>query len=216
MPNSQRLKREPTIFIIDDEVHLGNSLVNLFESMQKKAVSYRSAVDFLDVLDPKAPGCILLDIQMPGMSGLELQETLVEIGNPLPIVFMTGNSNVAISVSAMKAGAFDFLLKPFNSASVVDATDRAIAHDAENRRAFAERDEIKACKDKLTPRENEVLKYVTQGLMNKQIAHEMSISEIMVKLHRGRMMRKMKSRSIVDIVRKYDFLAASDQTHMLA
>ncbi len=216
MPNSQRPKREPTIFIIDDEVHLGNSLVNLFESMQKKAVSYRSAVDFLDVLDPRTPGCILLDIQMPGMSGLELQERLVEIGNPLPIVFMTGNSNVAISVSAMKAGAFDFLLKPFNSTSVVEATDKAIARDAENRRAIADREEVQACKDKLTPRENEVLKYVTQGLMNKQIAHEMSISEIMVKLHRGRMMRKMKARSIVDIVRKYDFLAASDQAHMLA
>jgi len=214
MPFSK--KREPTIFIIDDEVHLGNSLVNLFESMGKSAVSYRSAGEFLAALDPYAPGCILLDIQMPDMSGLELQERLAALGNPLPIVFMTGNGNVSISVSAMKAGAFDFLLKPFNSNSVVAATDKAIAHDTENRRSLAERHEIQACQDKLTPRETEVLKYVTQGLMNKQIAHEMSISEVMVKLHRGRMMRKMKARSIVDIVRKYDFLCSPGQVHLPA
>ncbi|MFC5757827.1 response regulator transcription factor [Rhizobium sp. GCM10022189] len=212
MPKSQRTEKpEPTIFIVDDEQHLGSSLVNLFESMGKKAINYRNATDFLTALDSDAPGCILLDVQMPDMSGLELQERLVKIGNPLPIIFMTGNGNVSISVSAMKAGAFDFLLKPFNSSSVVAVTDKAIAHDASNRRALAERNEIQACQDKLTPREHEVMKYVTQGLMNKQIAHEMSISEIMVKLHRGRMMRKMKARSIVEIVRKYDFLRAGQQ-----
>ncbi|KQV36385.1 response regulator [Rhizobium sp. Root1204] len=210
MPNSsQSLERAPTIYIVDDEEHLGSSLVNLFESMQRKAVTFKSAADFLANVDARDRGCILLDVQMPGMTGLEMQERLAEIGSQLPIIFMTGNGNVSVSVTAMKAGAFDFLLKPFSSNAVIQATDKAIEYDEKNRVKGAFRQKIQDCSDKLTPRETEVLKYVSQGLMNKQIAHEMSISEIMVKLHRGRMMRKMQATSIVDIVRKYDFLSAS-------
>lgn len=205
--------KEPTIFVIDDEAHIGGSLVNLFESTQRKAVSFLSANEFLANLSSGASGCILLDIQMPDMTGLELQSRLVEAGNPLPVVFMTGNGSVSIGVSAMKAGAFDFLLKPFNSDAVLAVTDKAIARDAEYRKELSRREKIQACKDRLTPREAEVLDFVTQGLMNKQIAHEMNISEIMVKLHRGRMMKKMEARSIVEIVRMYDLVAITPWSH---
>jgi len=205
---------EPTVFVIDDEAHIGGSLVNLFESTQRHAVSFLSANEFLANLSTDASGCILLDIQMPDMTGLELQSKLIEVGNPLPVVFMTGNGSVSVGVSAMKAGAFDFLLKPFNSDAVLAVTDKAIARDAEYRKELSHREKIQACKDRLTPREAEVLEFVTQGLMNKQIAYQMNISEIMVKLHRGRMMKKMEARSIVDIVRKYDLLGATPYNHI--
>jgi len=199
---------EPTVFIIDDEQNLRLSLLNLFESMEIKAAVFDSATDFLASSNLTKPGCILLDVQMPGMTGLELQSSLSAIGNPLPIVFMTGNASVPISVTAMKAGAFDFLLKPFNSQTVVSITNSAFEKDAERRAKMVQVQEARACADQLSPRETEVLMYVSQGLLNKQIAFEMSISEIMVKLHRGRMMKKMKARSVVEVVRKFD------QVHM--
>jgi len=199
--------RVPTIFIIDDEVNLRTSLLNLFESMDMPAAVFASADDFLENANLTSPGCVLLDVQMPGMGGMELQRKLVEMGNPLPIIFMTGNANVNMSVSAMKAGAFDFLLKPFNANAVIATTRMALEKDQEYREQAAKLAEIRACASLLTPREREVLGYVSDGLMNKQIAFEMGISEVMVKLHRGRMMRKMNARSIVEIVRKFDRVA---------
>lgn len=166
MPNMMPVgSNEPTVFVIDDEAHIGGSLVNLFESTQRHAVSFLSANEFLANLSTDASGCILLDIQMPDMTGLELQSKLIEVGNPLPVVFMTGNGSVSVGVSAMKAGAFDFLLKPFNSDAVLAVTDKAIARDAEYRKELSHREKIQACKDRLTPREAEVLEFVTQGLM---------------------------------------------------
>jgi FixJ family two-component response regulator len=204
MSNHDNHIDEPTVFIIDDERNLRLSLLNLFESMEIRAAVFDSATDFLASSSLTLPGCILLDIQMPGMTGLELQSSLTAIGNPLPIIFMTGNASVPISVTAMKAGAFDFLLKPFNSQTVVSITNSAFQKDAERRAKMVQVEEARACADQLTPRETEVLMYVSQGLLNKQIAFEMSISEIMVKLHRGRMMKKMKARSVVEVVRKFD------------
>ncbi len=204
MSNHDNHIDEPTVFIIDDERNLRLSLLNLFESMEIRAAVFDSATDFLASSSLTSPGCILLDIQMPGMTGLELQSSLTAIGNPLPIIFMTGNASVPISVTAMKAGAFDFLLKPFNSQTVVSITNSAFQKDAERRAKMVQVEEARACADQLTPRETEVLMYVSQGLLNKQIAFEMSISEIMVKLHRGRMMKKMKARSVVEVVRKFD------------
>jgi FixJ family two-component response regulator len=144
---------------------------------------------------------------MPGMSGLELQSELAQRGNPMPIIFITGNGSVSVSVSAMKAGAFDFLLKPFNSQAVVDTVTRAMEFDMLARAKRAEADNLMQRFCRLTPRETEVWEYVSQGLMNKQIAFEMSISEIMVKLHRGRMMKKMQAKSVVDVVRMFDRLS---------
>jgi len=201
-------QRPPVVHIIDDEPNLRASLLNLFDSMDISAKAFESAEAFLADVDGGTSGCVLLDIQMPGMSGLELQRELLLLGNPIPIIFMTGNASVSMSISAMKAGAFDFLLKPFNSAAVTAATAAAIERDEDNRKRARERSELQACKAQLTPREAEVLGYVSKGLMNKQIAFEMSISEVMVKLHRGRMMRKMQAKTIVEVVRKYDLLLA--------
>ncbi|MBA8801180.1 response regulator transcription factor (plasmid) [Agrobacterium sp. 33MFTa1.1] len=195
------------VYVIDDEPNLRASLLNFFESVQIEAVGFGSAEEFLSEADGESAGCILLDIQMPGMTGLELQAELSHRGNPMPIIFITGNGSVSVSVSAMKAGAFDFLLKPFNSQAVVDAITRAMEADRQARAKRAEADKLMQRFCRLTPRETEVWEYVSQGLMNKQIAFEMSISEIMVKLHRGRMMKKMHAKSVVDVVRMFDRLS---------
>lgn len=195
------------VYVIDDEPNLRDSLLNFFESVQIEAVGFGSAEEFLSEADGESAGCILLDIQMPGMTGLELQAELSHRGNPMPIIFITGNGSVSVSVSAMKAGAFDFLLKPFNSQAVVDAISRAMEADRQARAKRAEADKLMQRFCRLTPRETEVWEYVSQGLMNKQIAFEMSISEIMVKLHRGRMMKKMHAKSVVDVVRMFDRLS---------
>lgn len=195
------------VYVIDDEPNLRASLLNFFESVQTEAVGFGSAEEFLSEADGESAGCILLDIQMPGMTGLELQAELSHRGNPMPIIFITGNGSVSVSVSAMKAGAFDFLLKPFNSQAVVDAITRAMEADRQARAKRAEADKLMQRFCRLTPRETEVWEYVSQGLMNKQIAFEMSISEIMVKLHRGRMMKKMHAKSVVDVVRMFDRLS---------
>lgn len=196
------------VHIIDDEPHLRGSLLNFFESVDIEAVGYGSAGEFLSQAEQDVGGCILLDVQMPDMTGLELQAELTRRGNPMPIIFITGNATVSISVTALKAGAFDFLLKPFESRTVVASVTRAMEFDREERAKRAEAKKIEQRFCRLTPRETEVCEYVSRGLMNKQIAFEMSISEIMVKLHRGRMMKKMDARSVVDVVRMYDRMNA--------
>lgn len=197
------------VYIIDDEPNLRASLLDFFESIQVQAKAYESASSFLDDAEHPLSGCILLDVQMPGMTGLELQAELLKRRTSIPVVFMTGNSNVSVSVSAMKAGAYDFLLKPFTSPSLSLVVDKALEHDRWARGRQAEMDAIRERIDTLTPRETEVWTYVSQGLMNKQIAFEMNISEIMVKLHRGRMMKKMHARSVVDVVRMFDKAASA-------
>lgn len=194
----------PTVCIVDDEPHIRESLVDLFESVEMKAVSFESAVDFLERWDHTRAGCILLDVQMPVLTGLDLQEKLLLAGSTMPIIFMTGQNDVPISVRALKAGAADFLVKPFKTTALVSAADAAIRKDAELRSAVISRREALACLSSLTPREREVLGLVCEGLMNKQIAFALGISEIMVKMHRGRMMRKMEVRSVAELVRKHD------------
>ncbi|RDJ13946.1 response regulator transcription factor [Rhizobium grahamii] len=192
------------IHIIDDDTNLSGSLVDLFESIGMRAIAFKTANDFLNDADLTMPGCVLLDVKMPGMTGLELQAKLAELRYPLPIIFMTGDPNVATSVSAMKAGAFDFLLKPFKLESLVTLLRLALERNADLRAKQAATLHAQATVDTLTPREAEVFGYVAKGMMNKQIAHEMNISEIMVKLHRGRMMKKLEARSVPDVVRKFD------------
>lgn len=194
----------PTVCIVDDEPHVRESLVDLFESVEMKAVAFESAVDFLERWDITQAGCILLDVQMPVLTGLDLQEKLLLAGSTMPIIFMTGQNDVPVSVRALKAGAADFLIKPFKTTALVSAADAAIKKDAELRRVVSSRREALACLSSLTPREREVLGLVCEGLMNKQIAFALGISEIMVKMHRGRMMRKMNVRSVAELVRKHD------------
>ncbi|WP_112502476.1 response regulator transcription factor [Rhizobium sp.] len=210
--NVEALQR---VYIIDDEPNLRSSLLNFFDSLQIEAIGFGSAEEFLEA-EPGSAGCILLDNQMPGMTGLELQAELRSRSNPMPIIFITGNASVAVSVSAMKAGAFDFLLKPFNSEAVLDAINRAMEFDTIERAKRRQAETIQQRFCRLTPRESEVWEYVSQGLMNKQIAFEMSISEIMVKLHRGRMMKKMNAKSVVDIVRMFDSLEARGEHRFIA
>jgi len=210
--NVEALQR---VYIIDDEPNLRSSLLNFFDSLQIEAIGFGSAEEFLEA-EPGSAGCILLDNQMPGMTGLELQAELRSRSNPMPIIFITGNASVAVSVSAMKAGAFDFLLKPFNSEAVLDAINRAMEFDTKERAKRRQAETIQQRFCRLTPRESEVWEYVSQGLMNKQIAFEMSISEIMVKLHRGRMMKKMNAKSVVDIVRMFDSLEARGEHRLIA
>ena len=193
-----------TVHIIDDDMELRMSLQSYFESLGMRAAAYESAAGFLELADLSQPGCILLDVKMPGMTGLELQTKLRDLGYPLPIIFMTANASVATSVSAMKAGALDFLLKPFKSENLLKATELALERNADLRVRFAAALQARANVQSLTPRETEVFGYVSRGLMNKQIAYEMNISEIMVKLHRGRMMKKLNARSVADVVRTFD------------
>ncbi|MDI7861593.1 response regulator [Rhizobiaceae bacterium n13] len=197
----------PTVYIVDDEPLVRVSLIDLFDSLKLKAVGYESADEFLSEADLRQHGCILLDVFMPGTNGLDLQSQLALAGNTMPIVFMTGRGTVPMSVQAMKAGATDFLLKPFENGAVIAATFAAIRRDAERRQFVAACEQIRQAAASLTPREREVMKYVGDGLMNKQIAYEMKISEMMVKLHRGRMMRKMQAGSLAELVKKLDLVA---------
>lgn len=199
-------KDEPVVCIVDDEGPVRASLVDLFESVAMKAIAFESASDFLERCDMGQAGCILLDVRMPGISGLDFQDQLAAAGNTMPIIFMSGHGSIPLTVKAMKAGATDFLIKPFAGSAVIAAVGEAIRRDAENRKEAAIRAQVQSCEARLTPREREVLHYVAAGLMNKQIAHEMQISEIMVKLHRGRMMKKMQAGSLAELVRKFDML----------
>jgi len=197
----------PIVCIIDDEISVRKSLMDLFESVKMEAAAYEGPRDFLRRADMDRAGCILLDVLMPEVNGLDFQIELANAGNLKPIVFMSGYGTVPMTVQAIKAGASDFLLKPFTDTIVISAASNAIDRDARNRERKGVRLAALAAAATLTPREKEVMTHVTQGLMNKQIAYEMQISEIMVKLHRGRMMKKMKVRSIADLVRRFDLLA---------
>lgn len=205
-PNVQDLA--PIITIVDDEDIVRRSLVDLFASYDLPAVAFDGPAEFLAGFDPQRPGCIVLDITMPGLSGLELQRKLFEMGCSHPVFFVTGYEDVRISVDAMKAGATDFFLKPFDSERVVAAALKAIDLDGERRSERLSYNLAQSCFDTLTRREREVLKFVTDGLLNKQIAWELGISEIMVKLHRGRMMKKMRCRTLSELVRRYDLLSS--------
>lgn len=207
---------EATVHIIDDDLNLRMSLLNFFESAGMCADAFGTADEFLDNADLSLPGCILLDVKLPGMTGIELQARLKAMGYPLPIIFISGSANVATSVYAMKAGAFDFLLKPFDGKSLIETTRLAFERNLELRDQTAAFLQSRACVETLTPRETEVFAYVSKGLMNKQIAYEMKISEIMVKLHRGRMMKKLQARSLVDVVRKFDQMHQAPRMEVFA
>ena len=196
----------PTIFIVDDDPSIGVALVNLFESVGYETVRFATADAFVAAAVKDAPGCLVLDVRMPGMSGIEFQDRLEQLGIRSPVVFITGHGDVQTTVRAMKAGAVDFLTKPFHDGELLDAVSRAIERDRELRSARAVVDRVRQLFATLTPREVEVLTLVTKGLLNKQVAFELGTAEITVKIHRGQVMRKMKARSITDLVRQADLL----------
>jgi|SRR5690349_9764639 len=195
-----------TVFIIDDDASVREALGSLFRSVSLRVELFGSALEFLRGRVADTPGCLVLDVRLPGVSGLDFQTQLAALGIHLPIIFMTGHGDIPMSVRAMKAGAIDFLAKPFRDQDMLDAVAAAIQCDTKRRRDAEAISTLKSLFSSLTPREQEVLAHVTSGLMNKQIAAILGLSEITVKIHRGNLMRKMGAKSLADLVRKAEAL----------
>jgi FixJ family two-component response regulator len=195
----------PTVFVVDDDAAVRKSLVRLLKSAGYRAESFTSAAEFLVYWRRgPAPGCVLLDIQMPGLDGLQLQEELANSTHAIPIIFITGHGDIPQSVKAMKAGAVDFFAKPFNDEDLLQAIREAIQRDLQACRDRAGRAAVAERFATLTPREREVLELVVRGMLNKQIAAALGASEKTIKIHRGRVMEKMKVQSVADLVRAAD------------
>ena len=197
---------EPVVVIIDDDPHIRTSLQGLLETVDLQAAPFASASEFLASKRPKGPCCIVVDIRLPGLSGLDFQAELAKADVQIPIIFITGYGDIPMTVRAMKAGAVEFLTKPFRDQDLLDAVQIALERDRERRTKDKAVSEVRARFEALTPREQEVIGFVTAGLMNKQIAAELGVSEITVKVHRGNAMKKMGARSLADLVRMAETL----------
>lgn len=197
------------VMIVDDDASIRASLDSLFRSIGLETRLFGSPAELLGGSLPDGPGCIVLDVRLPGVSGLDLQGQLSRQGIEFPIIFMTGHGDIPMSVRAMKAGAIDFLAKPFRDQDMLDAVSAAIERDTQRRSQSAAKEDLRAQYETLTAREREVMGHVTAGLMNKQVAGLIGLSEITVKIHRGNVMRKMNVRSLADLVRKAEALGVS-------
>jgi FixJ family two-component response regulator len=196
MPN-----RKPVVMVVDDDNGVRNAMRSLLKSVGLDSSLYSSATEFLGAYQPAQPGCLLLDIRMPGMSGLELQQELNVRGAVIPVIFMTGHGDIPMAVEAMQHGAFDFLQKPFRDQDLLDRIQRAIVKDGELRKSLGEHARIKTHLESLTPREREVLDLMTQGKQNKAIAQVLDVSPRTVEIHRARVMEKMDAQSVAELVR---------------
>jgi FixJ family two-component response regulator len=191
----------PTIFVVDDDSAVRDALKLLLRSVGQAVETYGSAQEFLDAYSEDRPGCLVLDIRMPGMSGLELQQKLNEKHSILPIIFITGHGDVPMAVEAMQAGAVDFIQKPFRDQDLIDRINQALEKDSSNRAALGERNDIRRRLETLTPREREVLDLVVHGKANKVIAGDLKLSQRTVEIHRARVMEKMQASSLAHLVR---------------
>lgn len=191
----------PTIFVVDDDSAVRDALKLLLRSVGQAVETYGSAQEFLDGYSEDRPGCLVLDIRMPGMSGLELQQRLNERHSILPIIFITGHGDVPMAVEAMQAGAVDFIQKPFRDQDLIDRINQALEKDSSNRAALGERNDIRRRLETLTPREREVLDLVVHGKANKVIAGDLNLSQRTVEIHRARVMEKMQASSLAHLVR---------------
>jgi len=200
---------ERIVFVIDDDVAMRTTLSSLFRSVGLRVELFGSAHEFAQIKMPDVASCLVLDIRLPGVSGLDFQVELAEADIRIPIIFMTGHGDIPMSVKAMKAGAIDFLTKPFRDQDILDAVIRALERDQKRRDSEKTVSELRIPFDSLTSREREVMTLVAAGLMNKQIAAKFGITEITVKVHRGHLMRKMKARSLIDLVGMADLLGIS-------
>jgi FixJ family two-component response regulator len=194
------------VYVIDDDASMREALQSLFASVGLRVEAFGSALDFLGRKLPDAATCLVVDIRLPGLGGLDFQAELTKANIDVPIIFITGHGDIAMTVKAMKAGAVEFLTKPFRDQDLLDAVRLALEKDEARRSIRKTSATIRALYESLTPREQEVIRLVTAGLMNKQVAAEMGVSEITVKVHRGNVMRKMKAASLADLVRMADML----------
>ena len=210
-PPAVMTEKEPIVFIVDDDAAIRTALDRLLRSVGLKVQCFASTQEFLRSERPDAPGCLVLDVRLPGSSGLDLQRELLESGVPLPIIFMTGYADVPKSVRAMKQGAIEFLTKPLRDQDLLDAVQLGIERDRARR---ADADVVSALRERfeaLTTREREVMAGAVTGRLNKQIAGDLGVSEITVKAHRGQVMRKMQAKSVAELVRMADRLGVARQ-----
>jgi FixJ family two-component response regulator len=198
------------VYVVDDDASVRNSLSSLFRSVDFSVESFSSPTDFLkhDLAD--VPSCMILDVRMPGLSGLDFQVNLIEAGIKIPIVFLTGRGDIQMSVRAMKSGAVDFLAKPYREQDMLDAVTTAIERDRKRRETDRLSSAIRTYFKTLSPREKETMTLLASGLMNKQVAEKMSLAEITVKIHRGNVMRKMHAKSFAELVKMSEALGLSE------
>jgi len=193
--------KSATVFVVDDDTDVRSSLRFLFESAGHRVEVFPSAQDYLVGFDAGRPGCLVADVRMPGMSGVDLQTELSRRGCAIPVIFISGHADVPIAVRAMKAGATDFIEKPYSDQTLLDRVQSAIELDADRRRDAARRGEAKALYDSLSPREKEVMALVVQGKANKQIAAHLTLSQKTIEVHRSQVMRKLRVQNVPDLVR---------------
>jgi FixJ family two-component response regulator len=198
--------KQPIVFVIDDDESIRRALTNLFQSVGLRVQAFASAVELLQSKIPDVASCMVLDVRLPGLSGLDFQVELAKANIHVPIIFMTGHGDIPMTVRAMKAGAMDFLAKPFRQQEMLDAVTMAIERDRKRRKDQEVLSNAQSLFETLTPREREILALVSAGLMNKQIAAEIGIAEITVKIHRGHIMKKLGTRSVADLVRITEML----------
>jgi FixJ family two-component response regulator len=203
------------VFVVDDDSSVREGLADLISSVGLKAKAFKSAQEFLRHKRPDAPACLVLDVRLPGSSGMDLQQELAQSDEPLPIIFITGHGDIPMSVRAIKAGAVEFLTKPFRDQDLLDAIQQALKGDRAAREQRAHATELRRRYESLTPREREVMQLVISGMLNKQIASELGTSEITIKMHRGQVMHKMKAESVVNLLRMAEAIAILDagQSH---
>ena len=197
---------QPIVFVVDDDASMRQALARLLQSVQLRVEIFASPQEFLRSARPSVPSCLVLDVRLPGLSGLDFQAELTKADIRIPIVFITGHGDIPMSVRAMKAGAVDFLAKPFRDQDLLDAVTAAIQRDQKRRELEDAVADLRTHFSSLTPREREIMALVASGLMSKQIAAEVGLSEITVKVHRSHLMKKMGARSVADLVRMAEAL----------
>ena len=203
---TERHEHQPNVIIVDDDELVRDAVAELFRSIGFQTKQFASVPEFLKWKLPDGPSCLVLDVRLPGLSGLDFQSELNKANVQIPIVFMTGHGDIPMTVRAMKGGAVDFLTKPFRDQDMLDAVQAGLERDRKRRQSAGDNLQLKIAFDSLTAREQEIMGFVAAGLLNKQIAAEIGVSEVTVKFHRGNLMRKMGAKSVAEIVRMADTL----------